>query len=229
MIPIRGRTAPRALLPAVSILALTVSGCGLSAELDREVDPARTARPSEAAASLAETEPPDGVTPGAVPTDLGVDVPGAADSPPATSTGCPPSGIRIQPEAISAAMGLRAMSVTVTNCGTTTYDVYGYPDVQVLDEHREALDVQILEGTEPVTTGQPDPGPHPVSLKPGQSAHTVLVWRNTVTDTTTTAVSGTYLRFATALGRPAEIITPQGRIDLGNTGRIGTTAWARTP
>ena len=85
--------------------------------------------------------------------------------------------------------------------------------------------MQILEGTEPVTTGVPDAGPHRVTLKPGESAITVLVWRNTVTDTTTTAVSGTYLEVSPGRGLPPGTVTPQGRIDLGNTGRIGTTAW----
>jgi hypothetical protein len=126
-------------------------------------------------------------------------------------------------------MGLRATTVTLVNCGAREYRLNGYPRLVVLDEHREPLDVQILEGTEPVTTGRPDPGPHPVTLKPGESAYTVLVWRNTVTDTTTTAVSGTYLRVTPAEGRPSETVTPEGRIDLGNTGRIGTTAWEKSP
>ncbi|MFD2685319.1 DUF4232 domain-containing protein [Streptomyces phyllanthi] len=222
MSPIRRRTAPSA-LPVAAVTALVVSGCGLSAELEREADPGRTGRPSVTAAS-AGAEPP-GLSPSDPPIDTGPLDPPA----PMPSDSCPSSGVRIEPGPVSAAMGLRAMGVTLTNCGRTTYRLAGYPKLQVLDEHREPLDVQILQGTEPITTGQPDSGPKPVTLKPGESAMTELVWRNTVTDTTTTAVNGTYLRITPAKGGPSEVITPQGRIDLGNTGRIGTTAWEKTP
>ncbi|WP_367046294.1 DUF4232 domain-containing protein [Streptomyces sp. Je 1-332] len=144
------------------------------------------------------------------------------------SSSCPASGVRVEPGMVEAAMGLRAMRVTVTNCGKGVYRLKGYPKLRVLDERREPLDVQILEGPEPVTT-MDDPGPHPVSLKRGEEAHTVLVWRNTVTDTTTTAVSGTYLEVTPAPGTRPGTVTPEGGIDLGNTGRIGTTAWQRSP
>lgn len=131
---------------------------------------------------------------------------------------------------VSPAMGLRAMGVTLTNCGKDTYRLKGYPKLRVLDEHREPLDVQVLEGTEPIMLRDDDPGPnHSVSLKRGEEAYTVVVWRNTVTDTTTTAVSGTYLKVTPAPGASPGTVTPEGRIDLGNTGRIGTTAWQRSP
>lgn len=146
----------------------------------------------------------------------------------APSPSCPATGVRVRSGMVNAAMGLRAMDVTVTNCGKRTYRLNGYPKLRVLDEHREPLDVQILEGPKPVTQ-MDDPGPHPVALKPGEVAQTVLVWRNTVTDTTTTAVSGTYLEVTPAPGTRPGTVTPQGRIDLGNTGRIGTTAWQKSP
>jgi len=210
----------RALGLTASLAALAlVAGCSLSEELDRERNPERAAAPT--------TREPAPTTDSAAP--LYGEIGPLTSPPPTPATSCPASGVRITPDAVSAAMGLRAMGVTLTNCGTKTYRLNGYPQLRVLDEHREPLDVQILEGTEPVTTAQPDPGPHPVTLKPNESALTVLVWRNTVTDTTTTAVSGTYLGITPAKGTPATTITPQGRIDLGNTGRIGTTAWAKTP
>ncbi|MGW7065680.1 DUF4232 domain-containing protein [Streptomyces sp. NPDC054855] len=130
---------------------------------------------------------------------------------------------------LSPAMGLRAMSVTLTNCGMDSYRLKGYPKMRVLDEHREPLDVQVLEGTEPIMVRDDDPGPrHSVTLKRGEAAYTVVVWRNTVTDTTTTAVSGTYLKVTPAPGTRPGTVTPEGRMDLGNTGRIGTTAWQRS-
>lgn len=73
----------------------------------------------------------------------------------------------------------------------------------------------------------PDLGPHQVTLKPGESAGTTLVWRNTVTEADAPAVNAPTLRIAPLPGRPAEVLTPDGGLDLGNTGRLGTTAWAK--
>lgn len=213
-----------AVLAAVAVLA---SGCGLSEELERERDPGRTAPAEEdrstAGDGMAAPTGPDSPTGDPVQTAP----PQVSDAP---SASCPASGVRIEAGAVNPAMGLRAMSVTLTNCGKDTYRLKGYPKLQVLDEHREPLDVQILEGTAPIMTRDDDPGAHhSVSLERGQQAYTVLAWRNTVTDTTTTAVSGTYLKVTPAPGTRPGTVTPEGRIDLGNTGRIGTTAWQRSP
>ncbi|MGW5739287.1 MULTISPECIES: DUF4232 domain-containing protein [Streptomyces] len=227
------RLGPATRLRHVGVLAavaLLASGCGLSEELERERDPGRTApaesgRPSEGAEGDAWSAPvrPDELTRTPAPA-------GPSEAPAAPSPSCPASGVRIEGGMVSAAMGLRAMSVTLTNCGKDSYRLKGYPKLRVLDEHRDPLDVQILEGTAPIMTRDDDPGPdHVVSLTRGQKAYTVLVWRNTVTDTTTTAVSGTYVKVTPAPGTRPGTITPEGRIDLGNTGRIGTTAWQRSP
>ncbi|MFF1712333.1 DUF4232 domain-containing protein [Streptomyces sp. NPDC058268] len=217
-------------IAVLAAVVLLTSGCGLSEELDRERDPGRTAPAEEdrstAEGGVAAPTGPDSPTGDPVQT-APPEVPGVSDAP---SASCPASGVRIEAGIVSAAMGLRAMSVTLTNCGKDTYRLKGYPKLRVLDEHREPLDVQILEGTEPIMTRDDDPGAHhSVSLKRGQQAYTVLAWRNTVTDTTTTAVSGTYLKVTPAPGTSPATVTPEGRIDLGNTGRIGTTAWQRSP
>ncbi|MEV8019859.1 DUF4232 domain-containing protein [Streptomyces sp. NPDC086554] len=210
---------------ALTAVALLAAGCGLSEEIERERNPERTA----------DAAPEGGPTGGAsgVPTAPGLGsrtpIPVEEETvPDAPTSSCPASGVRIEPGMVDAAMGLRAMSVTLTNCGKRAYRLNGYPGLSVLDEHREPLDVQILQGPKPVTQ-MDDPGPHPVTLKRGESAYTALVWRNTVTDTTTTAVSGTYLEVTPAKGARKATVTPQGRIDLGNTGRIGTTAWQKSP
>ncbi|MEV0114936.1 DUF4232 domain-containing protein [Streptomyces sp. NPDC050844] len=210
---------------ALAAVALLAAGCGLSDELDRERNPERTADAApEGGPSAAASGVP--TAPGLVSR---TPIPVEEESVPAAPTSsCPASGVRIEPGMVDAAMGLRAMSVSLTNCGKRLQRLNGYPGLRVLDEHREPLDVQILEGPEPVTQ-MDDPGPHPVTLKQGESAYTALVWRNTVTDTTTTAVSGTYLEVTPAKGARKATVTPQGRIDLGNTGRIGTTAWQKTP
>lgn len=210
MIPIRDRRASRVLL--VAALALVVAGCGLSEELDRERDPDR-AGPS-AAASSADTDTPEEAR---VPEPTG-----------GTPAACPPSGVRMVPGLVEAATGLRAMGVTLTNCGTKPYTLNGYPAIQVLDEDGEPYgDVRVLRGSRHITTGVPDFGPHTVTLKPGESARTELVWRNTVTEADIPGVYAPSLRIAPQSGRPAEALTPEGGIDLGTTGRLGTTAWAQ--
>ncbi|MGW6058619.1 DUF4232 domain-containing protein [Streptomyces sp. NPDC055189] len=221
-----------AVLSAVMLLA---TGCGLSEELEREGDPGRTATATATASASAPAQGGRSDAGGGGPVSADPLPPAedsAATAPPqgtdAPSASCPASGVRITAGMVSAAMGLRATSVTLTNCGKDTYRLKGYPKLRVLDEHREPLDVQILEGTAPIMTRDDDPGPkHSVSLKKGEAAYTVLVWRNTVTDTTTTAVSGTYLKVTAAPGGDSGTVTPEGRIDLGNTGRLGTTAWQR--
>ncbi|MCL6732106.1 DUF4232 domain-containing protein [Streptomyces neyagawaensis] len=234
MIPTPRRTTSRASLAAA--LILTVGGCGLGAEIDREVNPDRDL-PSTSAAS-AGTERPAGVhadeLPGGVHADeLPEGVPSSVDVRPTEAPSadpkdaCPSSGVRMLPGLVEAAMGLRAMTVTLTNCGTKPYTVNGYPSVQVLDEDRETVDVRVLRGPQEITTGVPDPGPHEVTLKPGESATTSLVWRNTVTEADVPAVNAPYLRVATAKGRPAQVLAPDGGIDLGTTGRLGTGAWTK--
>ncbi|MCZ7461794.1 hypothetical protein [Streptomyces sp. WMMC940] len=43
------------------------------------------------------------------------------------------------------------------------------------------MDVTVLKGTEPITRLD-DPGPHPVPLRPGDSARSVSVWRYSAVD-----------------------------------------------
>lgn len=227
MIPIPRRTASRVALAAALILA--VGGCGLGEEIEREVNPDRDL-PSTPASS-AGTERPGGVHADELPEGLpsGLDV-RPTEAPSADPTdACPSSGARMLPGLVEAAMGLRAMTVTLTNCGTEPYTVNGYPSVQVLDEDREPVDVRVLRGPGEITTGVPDPGPHEVTLQPGESATTSLVWRNTVTEADVPAVNAPYLRVATAKGRPAQVLAPDGGIDLGTTGRLGTGAWTKAP
>jgi hypothetical protein len=38
---------------------------------------------------------------------------------------------------------------------------------------------------------------------------------------------GAYLTVAPAAGQPAEDVDPHGPIDVGNTGRIGVSAWQK--
>ena len=87
------------------VLALAASGCGLSAELDRERNPDRTPTPSQTRAA------PPSATPEPSPA-----------VPVQPEHGCPRSGVRVDTGPVNAAMGLRAMSLTLTNCGERPYD-----------------------------------------------------------------------------------------------------------
>ncbi|GAB2918444.1 DUF4232 domain-containing protein [Streptomyces heilongjiangensis] len=225
MVPTLRRTASR--VPLSAALVLAVGGCGLGEEIDREVNPDRDL-PSTAAPS-AGTGRTGGVhadeLPGAVPPDPRARPTEAPSADPADA--CPSSGVRMLPGPVEAAMGLRAMTLTLTDCGSEPYTVNGYPSVRVLDGDRDPVDVRVLRGPEDITTGVPDPGPHEVTLRPGESATASLVWRNTVTEADVPAVDAPCLRVATARGRPAQVLAPDGGIDLGTTGRLGTGAWTK--
>ncbi|MFD7662807.1 DUF4232 domain-containing protein [Streptomyces sp. NPDC059788] len=142
--------------------------------------------------------------------------------PSATAPACPEDGVVIKGLPVNAAMGTRAMGITLTNCGTRPYKVNGYAGVRVLDESRKPLDVKISHGSDIVD----DIGPEPLTLKPGEQARAVLMWRNRVTDVTGSAVNGAFLSLTPAEGggRPQVV---RELIDLGSTGKLGVTAWHR--
>ncbi|GAA2153298.1 hypothetical protein GCM10009760_50870 [Kitasatospora kazusensis] len=67
---------------------------------------------------------------------------------------CPRSGIRVYTDAGDAAMGLRAVSLHLENCGTQTSRLDGYPRLQLLDERHQVVDtVQVLRGGGAIATG----------------------------------------------------------------------------
>ncbi|MEU9861175.1 DUF4232 domain-containing protein [Streptomyces sp. NPDC047971] len=194
-------------LAAAAVLA---TGCGLGAELDREADPERTAAGVSAAPSV-----------------TGVPVAPTAEPPlPAPAEGCPATGVKVGTGMVNAAMGLRAMPVTLTNCGAGEQRLNGYPDVRVRDVNRARMDVTVLKGTGPITTLD-DPGAHPVTLKPGESARSVFVWRYSAVDAATLRGSGVYVEIGPAPGAPRQTVEPEGGLDIGDTGMLGTTAWQK--
>ena len=172
-------------LGALSCLLLATAGCG-----ERSVDalstPGAPAPPPSGPLSPRPAEPPRTAVPQrladlpgpAVPSPL---LPGAAAgravTPPPSR--CPPSGLALSLGPTDGALGLRAVSVQVTNCGGRTRTLKGYPDLQVLDERRQAMDVQVRHGS--ATDALPDPGPSPLALAPAATASAELTWRNTVT------------------------------------------------
>lgn len=152
--------------------------------------------------------------------------PDPTPSPTATAT-CPPSGVAIEVGEVEPAMGLRALGLRLTNCGTDPYTVNGYPAVRVLDAERKPIPVTVGNGSSPVSAPDAyDAPPKAVTLRPGESATARVLWRNTVTDSTVPAAEGSYLEIAPTAGEDAQTVAVEGGIDLGTTGRLAVNAWA---
>jgi hypothetical protein len=165
--------------------------------------------------------------PGTNPGSMAPPHPGLPD-PTATGTAaaCPEPGVLIREGGSDAAMGLRVLSIELVNCGASPYAVNGYPTIRVFDADHKLLDVDVERGTTGISgAGDLNAGPTPLTLGPGQEAVATLAWRNTVTDSTVVATNGAYLEIAPADGQHPQVVTPKYPIDLGNTGRLGTTAW----
>ncbi|WP_435205298.1 DUF4232 domain-containing protein [Micromonospora sp. bgisy143] len=137
---------------------------------------------------------------------------------------CPASGVRIRSTGGDAAMGLRALGLELVNCGDRPYRLNGYPTVWVLDERRKPIILAVVNGAKGITSGFDQP-PQPITLHKGERAVATVLWRNLVTDSTVVATDGAYLSVAPAAGQPAEEVDPHGPVDVGNTGRIGVSAW----
>ncbi|MEH1165645.1 DUF4232 domain-containing protein [Micromonospora sp. CPCC 205539] len=139
---------------------------------------------------------------------------------------CPESGVRIRSTGSNAAMGLRALGLELVNCGNRPYPLHGYPALRMLDEDGASITLQVLNGAKEITSGFDQP-PREFVLQPGERAGAAVLWRNLVTDPTVPAVNGAYLLVAPAAGEPAQEVEPDGPVDVGNTGRIGVSAWKR--
>ncbi|MFJ8995411.1 DUF4232 domain-containing protein [Streptomyces sp. NPDC102279] len=207
----------------VACLVMTVtSGCGLSAELDRERDPARTAVPFPAASAVAtdgsgslRIEPPE--LPSSVPSPS-LSPSGAV--PGLRGSGCPASGLRFGTGPVDAAMGLRAMTLTLTNCGKRPYVVDGYPEVVAVlgPEGVRVTGVRAVAGTDQVPMAPRDPGPKAFTLRPGERASAGLYWRMA-------AEEGSYLRVAPRKGQRAVTLPLPDPLDIGPRNTLGVTAW----
>ncbi|MEU5591550.1 DUF4232 domain-containing protein [Streptomyces sp. NPDC020298] len=147
------------------------------------------------------------------------------DEAPAPGGPCPSSGLRLYADEGDAAMGLRAVGLHLVNCGARSQRLTGYPRLSLLDEgHRPVDGVRILRGGSAIASGTGADGPaHPLSLKPGQSAHAGLVWRNTVLSGT--AVNVPYVRVWAKPGASPVMVTPE--LDLGTTGKVAVGPWKR--
>ncbi|MGY1813735.1 DUF4232 domain-containing protein [Blastococcus sp. SYSU D00820] len=165
-----------------------------------------------------------GIAPPAVPSaapPTAEQPPGAEyESPPLPGAiTCSPAGLQITSGPVDAALGHRAVVVTVTNCGTGPREVTGYAGVEVLDAAGAPMPVSVVhESTYMVI----DPGPAPLVLQPGQTAVTGLSWSATVTDGE--IGEGQAVRIRAVAGDTAQVLPMW--VDMGTTGEIAVAAWA---
>ncbi|MEU6666065.1 DUF4232 domain-containing protein [Streptomyces sp. NPDC046727] len=150
----------------------------------------------------------------------------AAEAPPAPGE-CPPSGIRLTADDGDAAMGLRVVGLRLENCGKRNYSLDGYPLLELLGkDHSPVEGVRIVRGSGGISTGTAfDEPARPLVLKPGQSALSGLMWRNTTESGTPLDVP--YVRVRAQQGADPVTVTPH--LDLGTTGKLAVRAWARSP
>ncbi|MEV0135563.1 DUF4232 domain-containing protein [Dactylosporangium sp. NPDC050688] len=193
-----------ALAPAAAAFAAlaVLAGCGTI-----------PAHPDGAAAR------PDVSVPEVVPTPLPATPSALVD----TAPQCLAPGVALSVGEVDAALGLRAVGITLRNCGTATYTVQGYPAVDVLDADRKVLDVTVLDGTSNVATIERyDAPPERLAVPPGGTAVAVLVWRNLTTDAATVA-KGAYVSVAPVDGQARHVLALS--VDPGNTGRLAVSPW----
>ncbi|MER7704578.1 DUF4232 domain-containing protein [Kitasatospora sp. NPDC097605] len=139
---------------------------------------------------------------------------------------CSPEGVALTVGEANAAMGLRVMTVRLTNCGTRPYSLKGHPAVRVLDAERAPLAVTVKRGSAGIATLENfDAVPAPLILQPQEYAESQLVWRNTVTAGDKGPDDGRFLDIAPIPGRPR--LTVPAHLDLGTTGRLGVAPWTK--
>ena len=150
----------------------------------------------------------------------------AAEAPPAPGA-CPPSGIRLTADDGDSAMGLRVVGLHLENCGTHDYSLDGYPLLELLDKDLSPVEgIRILHGSGGISTATGfDEAARPLVLKPGESALSGLMWRNTTEFGT--AVDVPYVRVRATRGADPVTVTPH--LDLGTTGKLAVRAWTRPP
>jgi hypothetical protein len=169
------------------------------------------------------TESAAGGIPERTPTPTEHAVPAPTPTPRPTSTPpprtCPASGASISVGEVDAALGHRAVVITLTNCRSDVLTVNGYPEVTILDANRRPMKVTVTHGTSYMAI---DPGPARLRLRKGESALAAVSWSNTV-EIGEAKAAGTYLSIAKD-ARDKPVVWPVVT-DIGTTAKITLTAW----
>ncbi|MGW2178717.1 DUF4232 domain-containing protein [Streptomyces sp. NPDC001732] len=141
----------------------------------------------------------------------------------ASRADCPSSGVVVDMGEVEAALGHRAVGLTLTNCGSKPYTVNGYPSVRALDEAGDPLPVKVNPGSSYMGT---DRGPQPVVLKPGRTVRSLLAWVSTPTGGD--LVEGDALEIAPAPGLEPRTFPLKGS-DVRLLDELNMTAWRTDP
>jgi hypothetical protein len=129
---------------------------------------------------------------------------------------------------IDAAMGLRAMGVDLVNCGTGTIALNGYPGVRLSGADGRRIKFSLKHGVRAVAMIEEwEDAPEKVTLRPGESAVSLLVWRNITEATPEGPATATGLEMAVADGEPYHAVPMQNTIDLGTTAKLAVSPWRR--
>jgi hypothetical protein len=146
-------------------------------------------------------------------------VPPTASAAPTTSS-CPADGGAVSAGPVDGALGARAVTLFLVNCGSDLYAVQGYPGIGLLDEEHRPIAVQVLEEPDPIGNGAPGPGQ--LTLAPGEQARAVLLWRNTV-ELGLENTPGSFVAVTPAAGKDERFVELD--VDLGTTGRLTVGPW----
>ena len=166
--------------------------------------------------------------PGTTPGGTGPIVPPPPVRPPSLpADACPAAGFRLTADEIEGALGLRAMAVELLNCGAHSMTLHGYPAVRLGNAEHERLPTAIKQGVSAVAMiDEWNTPPTRFTLRPGQSAVALLVWRGTTEYTPEGPVTATTAQLAVADRQPFQTVDLQGqKIDLGTTGKLAVSPW----
>ncbi|WP_244315538.1 DUF4232 domain-containing protein [Streptomyces albidochromogenes] len=187
---------------------LALAGCDfLVPEGEGEPKPAPPAEPAVTRSATAAPTPPAPGSPGREPRPAGC------------SSGAP----EVSMGEVQAALGHRAVGLTLTNCGKDPYQVYGYPSVQALGTDGEVLDVWVKRGSSYMGA---DEGPTSVVLAPGESVRSLLSW--TSNPRTGRLQQASALDIAPAAGEKARRFPLEGS-DVRTVDELTLTAWHTAP
>lgn len=150
-----------------------------------------------------------------------VPAPGASPAAPGGPPPCPPSGLVVTQGVQDGALGRRFTTLLLTNCGSTSHEVNGYPEVTLLDAEQQPLDVAVIQGTDFVEAS----GPQPLGLAPGDSVLAGMTWRNLVEGGT--PVTSTFIAVAAVPGDAPQVMAMA--VDPGTSGEVEITAWQPIP
>ncbi|MDX6740061.1 DUF4232 domain-containing protein [Actinocorallia sp. A-T 12471] len=201
------------------VLMALVAGCSDDGGRD-DAAASPSAPPSPSATASA---PDASEQPVPEPSDVSV-APPPGTKPSAPSGACPPEGYRILEGVSDAAMGLRVVQIDLQNCGKKPIKLNGYPEIALQGDNGVRADVKIEQGSGGVSSVPSfDAAPQPITVAPGKTATSGILWRNLVEGGKSLTVDRVVV--TPGPGLPAQRVDGLN-IDLGTTRVLGVAPWA---